>query len=117
MKIRPINRFIKSIAVSIAGRISGISLCPFGIYTDYPNDPAIVNHEKIHWRQQVEMLVIPFYLWYVTEYFIKRLTRNKGDAYRAISFEREAYDWQDELNYLQSRRPYAWIRYIFGQHK
>lgn len=115
MKIRPINRFIKSIAVSIAGRISGISLCPFGIYTDYPNDPAIVNHEKIHWRQQVEMLVIPFYLWYVTEYFIKRLTRNKGDAYRAISFEREAYDWQDELNYLQSRRPYSWTRYIFGQ--
>lgn len=114
MKIRPINGFIRSVAVFIAGRISGISLCPFGIYTDFPDDPVIVNHEKIHWRQQVEMLVIPFYLWYITEYLIKRLTRNKGDAYRAISFEREAYTRQDTMDYLQTRKPYSWTRYISG---
>jgi hypothetical protein len=37
-----------------------------------------------------EMLYIPFYLWYGVEWLIKLLC--KGNAYRNLSFEREAYD-------------------------
>jgi hypothetical protein len=37
-----------------------------------------------------EMLYIPFYLWYGVEWLVKLFC--KGNAYRNISFEREAYD-------------------------
>ena len=72
---------------------------------------VIVNHESIHTSQMKEMLYIPFYLWYVTEWLIKLLF--KGNAYRNISFEREAYDNQYNLNYLKERKCYNWIKRLF----
>lgn len=72
---------------------------------------VIVNHESIHTSQMKEMLYIPFYLWYVIEWLIKLLF--KGNAYRNISFEREAYDNQYNLNYLKERKRYSWIKRLF----
>lgn len=72
---------------------------------------VIVNHESIHTAQMKEMLYIPFYLWYVIEWLIKLLF--KGNAYRNISFEREAYDNQYNLNYLKERKRYNWIKRLF----
>ncbi|MCR5076933.1 MAG: hypothetical protein K6A82_02725 [Prevotella sp.] len=72
--------------------------------------PAIINHERIHTRQMLEMLILPFYLWYVTEWFI-RLPR-KGRAYLNISFEREAYRNMDNPDYLSHRHPFAWRHYL-----
>ena len=72
---------------------------------------VIVNHESIHTSQMKEMLYIPFYLLYVTEWLIKLLF--KGSAYRNISFEREAYDNQYNLNYLKERKRYNWIKRLF----
>ena len=72
---------------------------------------VIVNHESIHTSQMKEMLYIPFYLWYVTEWLVKLLF--KGNAYRNISFEREAYDNQYNLNYLKERKRYSWIKRLF----
>ena len=72
---------------------------------------VIVNHESIHTSQMKEMLYIPFYLWYVIEWLIKLLF--KGNAYRNISFEREAYDNQYNLNYLKERKRYNWIKRLF----
>lgn len=69
------------------------------------------NHESIHTAQMKEMLYIPFYLWYVTEWLVKLLF--KGNAYRNISFEREAYDNQYNLNYLKERKHYSWIKRLF----
>ena len=36
----------------------------------------------------------------------------KGNAYRNISFEREAFDRQNEIDYCEYREKYAWIRYL-----
>jgi len=36
----------------------------------------------------------------------------KGNAYRNISFEREAYDNDDNLNYIKERKHYSWLKYI-----
>ena len=72
---------------------------------------VIVNHESIHTSQMKEMLYIPFYLWYVIEWLIKLLF--KGNAYRNISFEREAYDNQYNLNYLKERKRDNWIKRLF----
>lgn len=74
-----------------------------------PND-VIINHESIHTAQMREMLYIPFYLWYGIEWFFRLFQH--GDEYRSISYEREAYDNQDNENYLRERKPYAWLRYV-----
>ena len=68
-----------------------------------------INHEAIHTKQMQEMLYIPFYIWYIIEYLIKLF---KGNAYRNLSFEREAYNNQYNLNYLNNRKHYSWIKYV-----
>ena len=62
-----------------------------------------INHERIHLRQQAEMLVLPFVIWYFTEWAVKSLIGWK-DAYRDISFEREAYENERDLGYLSNRK-------------
>ena len=93
------------------------------------------RHEEIHGAQQKEMLgmgvmlaavlvvlgcgwwsllALPlFFYWYGIEYVIKLCYyRNSTTAYKNISFEREAYAHQHELDYLFYRDPFAWFRYI-----
>lgn len=73
----------------------------------------ILNHEKIHFRQQGEMLLIPFYLWYGLEWLIKLIKyKNSDKAYENVSFEREAYENQKNLDYLKNRKWYSWFKYI-----
>lgn len=70
----------------------------------------LMNHERIHSAQQREMLFVFFYLAYFIEWLVRLPMR--GNAYRNISFEREAYANQRNLHYLEHRRHYAWRRYI-----
>ena len=78
----------------------------------YSND--IDRHEHIHGRQQLEMLLLLFYLWYGLEYIIRlSITRDHVRAYRSISFEQEAYTHEHDEQYLQHRRLYAWLKYLF----
>jgi len=75
----------------------------------------VMNHEKIHLRQQLEMLILPFYLLYVLEYIGRLIQyRNMDKAYRNISFEREAYANERDFEYLKKRRLYAWVCYLKG---
>jgi len=100
----------------------------------YSNDTD--RHERIHGRQQLEMLLIGmvlaafgcgwwsllalpvFYLWYGLEYIIRLcITRDHDRAYRSISFEQEAYAHERDADYLKHRRLYAWLRYVFKKSK
>ncbi len=73
----------------------------------------ILNHERIHLHQQREMLVIPFYIWYFTEYIIRRFQCDSWrEAYFNISFEREAFDNENEMGYLGRRRFWGWREYL-----
>ncbi len=72
--------------------------------------PDLVRHEQIHTRQMMEMLVVGFYIWYVVEWMVRLLMR--GNAYRNISFEREAYWGMHDADYLRHRKPYAWTRFL-----
>jgi len=76
------------------------------------DEGAVILHEKIHIRQQLELLVVPFYLWYAASYLLGRL-RGKGhrDAYRDIIFEREAEARMFDAGYLARRRLYAFLKY------
>ena len=69
-----------------------------------------LNHEKIHTAQMKEMLYVFFYLWYIFEWLIRLFM--KGNAYRNISFEREAYSNEDDVIYLDSRKIFAWTKYL-----
>lgn len=72
-------------------------------------DDITLNHEKIHTAQIKEMFYVFFYVWYVIEWLIRL---PKGNAYRNISFEREAYANDKNLTYLQTRERFAFIKYI-----
>ncbi|MBR8703498.1 hypothetical protein [Porphyromonas levii] len=65
-----------------------------------------INHERIHTAQMKEMGYILFYVWYFIEWLVR--LPFKGNAYRNISFEREAYLHQSDLDYLNRRKHYAW---------
>lgn len=94
------------------------------------------NHECTHARQWIEMTVasgaaiwllmlvfnisawwlilsaLAFYLWYGIEWLVRFLIKlNAKKAYKAIAFEREAYDNEYDANYLENSRYFAWLRY------
>lgn len=72
------------------------------------NLPITMNHEKIHAVQQKELLLLGFYLVYVFEYLWKLLKYgNSNKAYMMISFEREAYEHEKDMTYLDRRKHYA----------
>lgn len=74
---------------------------------------VLINHEKIHLRQQLEMLVMPFYLFYAIEFLIRLFQYKKWDlAYRNISFEREAYTNEFNLDYLKHRSFWRFLKYL-----
>lgn len=77
-------------------------------------DSTTVNHEKIHFAQTRELGYIPFYLIYCSEYLFFRIWQYRfhhAEAYRNISFEREAYAHQSDFSYLAKRRHFAqWRR-------
>ena len=67
-------------------------------------DDVLINHERIHLRQQLEMLILPFYIWYLIALHRK--------TYMGISFEKEAYANENNLDYLKKRRIFAFLRYL-----
>lgn len=71
-------------------------------------DAKTINHEEIHTAQMKEMLYVFFYLWYVIEWIIRLF--GKGNAYRKVSFEKEAYNNQDDVTYLTKRKHYNWLK-------
>ncbi|MGM9476434.1 hypothetical protein ACS5PU_08385 [Pedobacter sp. GSP4] len=94
---------------------AGMAIFPFVLLKSagLKNDQELINHEKIHLRQQLELLVVPFYLLYVLNYLINLARyRNHHTAYRNILFEKEAYDNEEDLKYLKNRSWYAWLKKI-----
>jgi len=67
-----------------------------------------INHEKIHTKQILELLIIGFYICYVLEWIYRTVFHKyEKSAYKEISFEKEAYANERNLNYLKERKHYA----------
>lgn len=95
---------------------AAITLWPFGIYFSedrYMQSKRILNHEMIHWKQQKEMLGIPFYLLYFIDWIIRVVTPPWDTAYKDVTFEREAKRNDRDFNYLETRKRFAWVKYCF----
>lgn len=118
---------------------STITLGPF-VFTEYKNKEEmpqwVRNHECTHAWQWTEMFlltgliiwavslfvdispwlylvaVLAFYLLYVIEWLI-RLFINGREAYKYISFEREAREAENNEIYLENSNYFAWVKYLF----
>ena len=93
----------------------GLTIFPFILLGNKSHaiDLVYVNHEKIHIRQQLEMLIIPFFIWYGVEFLIRLIQhKTKADAYKNISFEREAYKNEKDPDYLKRRPFWNFLKYI-----
>jgi hypothetical protein len=93
----------------------GLTFYPFVFLADKNDklDKVLINHEKIHIRQQLELLILPFYLWYCMEYLFRLFQyKDRKKAYFKISFEREAYANEKDLNYLKKRFFWRFLKYI-----
>ena len=84
------------------------------IFTRQQNLSAqTLRHEAIHTAQMRELAYIFFYVWYLIEYVIRLIRyRNSKEAYRNISFEREAYQYDKTDNYLSKRTWYSFLNYL-----
>lgn len=94
---------------------AGLTLFPFIFLKrkELKNNYVLINHEKIHLKQQLELFVVFFYFFYGIEWLIKCIKYKNGYiAYKNISFEKEAYSNEENLNYLTSRKFWAFINYL-----
>lgn len=92
-----------------------ITIFPFIFlkYAALKRNEVLINHENIHLRQQLELLIIPFYLIYGIEFFVKLIIyRNWKLAYLNLSFEREAYSNEYDFMYLKSRKFWQFLKYL-----
>ena len=92
----------------------GITIFPFMFlkYRALKRNAVLINHEKIHLRQQIELLVIPFFIIYSFEFLVRLLQyRSWSLAYRNISFEREAYEKEKDLDYLKTRSFWTFMKF------
>ena len=81
------------------------------------------NHEGIHQAQAYDFYIgfcgyFIFYLLYFLEWVLKLPWALFGyKPYESISFEQEAYNREYDYTYLEDRRHFAWVKYIFKMKK
>lgn len=93
--------------------IAGMALWPFILVRDENPSSRLIQHEKIHLRQQVELGIVFFYCWYVTEFLFRFFwTFSYQKAYKSICFEREAYTHEAEVDYLVYRKTWHFLSYL-----
>lgn len=74
---------------------------------------VVLRHERIHCWQQVETLLVLFWLLYGVFYVVNLIRyRNHKEAYRNVAFEREAYGHQDDEGYAKHKPFWGWIWYV-----
>jgi hypothetical protein len=97
------------------GRGQAVVVFPFIFLANVhlKSNQTLLQHEKIHYRQAIEMLVVGFYLWYLIEFVIRYVQyKNWDTAYRAISLEKEAYTQEKTPKYLHNRGFWAFKSYL-----
>ncbi|MFC4722307.1 hypothetical protein ACFO5O_08240 [Geojedonia litorea] len=94
---------------------SAITIFPF-VFVKHKllmSDKNLINHERIHLKQQLELLILPFFIWYSLEFLLRlALYKNWNLAYKNIAFEREAYQNESNQEYLNSRTFWGFIKYL-----
>ena len=78
-----------------------------------------INHESIHQAQSRDFGIgfcgyFIFYILYLLEWILKIPSILFGyNPYKSISFEREAHNRDCDYGYLDNRKRFTWLKYIF----
>jgi hypothetical protein len=94
---------------------SGFTVFPFVILANQHDrcNKVLLDHERIHLRQQAELLVLPFFVWYGIEYLFRLAqSGDRHEAYKNIGFEKEAYANEGNPGYLVSRPFLGFCNYL-----
>jgi hypothetical protein len=102
------------------GPYDGFSFFIFIFFKSKKPGQVLINHEKIHFYQQLELLFVFHWILYVANYLVLLIYylfsgKRKGVhhlAYRNICFEKEAYAHESDLSYLSKRRLFGWMKYL-----
>ncbi|MEZ4103937.1 MAG: hypothetical protein R3B60_01490 [Candidatus Paceibacterota bacterium] len=81
--------------------------------------PVFINHEKIHFRQQLETLFLGIFILNVIEdiYSMLFLKLQGQDRYLYRASEQEAYRNQLNLKYLEKRKIFSLFKFIKDKRK
>lgn len=90
--------------------IGAIILGPF-VFARGELSEQTKNHESIHWQQYIETGIIGFWIIYLACWLANLIRYRDGQvAYYMIPFEKEAYDNDENLDYLEIRKRYSWLK-------
>ncbi len=93
--------------------VTAIAIFPFIFTKNKLRSKTLINHELIHHQQQLELFIIPFYIFYLIDYFLGLIKyKNSHRAYMEICFEKEAYANETNLDYLKKRPFWAFLRHL-----
>lgn len=88
--------FVKNSSIAKLIRVEAIVIYPFVFFASENPSSILVNHESVHLDQVKRLGFWTFYFLYLKEYILNRVQRmSHYEAYRAISFEREAFEKQN----------------------
>lgn len=109
--------FVRFIGKLTTGKNSAraFAFFPFIVVTpENANTPWVINHELIHFRQQLETLFIglPILSFLERQYARWVLKKSKLERYLYAASEQEAYRNQQDPSYLDSRKFGAIFSYV-----
>ena len=112
-KLKPIfveRSFIPKLLSFFAPITIGAITLGFVVFSRDEMTETTKRHETIHFQQYLETLFIGFLIIYAYDYLKLRTKGINGpDAYRMLRAEKEAYDNEDDLEYLANRKRWKWI--------
>jgi hypothetical protein len=113
-------RFVRWIGRITTGNSNARALAIFPFIIATPEDAEtkwIINHELIHFRQQIETLFIglPIISFIERQYARWVLKKTKAERYLYAASEQEAYINQQDREYLRKRKFGSVFRYIFNK--
>lgn len=92
---------------------TAIAIYPFVFIRRDSISSQRLNHERIHIKQQAELLIVFAYLWYFVELWIRAFANlSLRTAYAKHSMERECRENEKNANYLLTRKKFAFIKYL-----
>jgi hypothetical protein len=91
--------------------VQAITLFPFIFFRGKMNDVTL-THEKIHIMQFIELWVIGYPFVYMFDFVCSFLRLwNIQKAYLRIRMEQEAYTNQNDFEYPNKRKKFAWCNF------
>ena len=96
-------------------KVNAMAIFPFILVREpwMKDDAVLIRHERIHLRQEIELLILPFYIFYLLNYLVNIYRfSDHHKAYLQIIFEQEAYAGEENSAYLDYRPYYAWRKFM-----